>query len=164
MRGGFAGHLNVYRTMAHHPDLLRAWANLREHIVHNNVLGAQSSEVVILRAGHRLNSAYEWAHHVSRARKTGMDDARIETIAHAPEKMSVEDGVLARAVDDLMAHSHLSSETLEALLAQVGKQGVLDVIATVGFYSTLGYILNSFDVPLDEALKAELLDRPLGEA
>jgi len=25
MRDGFAGALNVYRTMAHHPALLKAW-------------------------------------------------------------------------------------------------------------------------------------------
>ncbi len=26
MKTGFAGALNVYRTMAHHPALLKAWA------------------------------------------------------------------------------------------------------------------------------------------
>ncbi len=31
MLPGFAGKLNVYRTMAHHPALLRAWSDLREH-------------------------------------------------------------------------------------------------------------------------------------
>ena len=32
MKSTFADKLNIYRTMAHHPSLLRAWANLREHI------------------------------------------------------------------------------------------------------------------------------------
>ncbi len=40
MRTGFAGALNVYRTMAHHPELLRAWAPLRQHVVKDSALGA----------------------------------------------------------------------------------------------------------------------------
>ena len=67
MAQGFAGRLNVYRTMAHHPALLRAWAPLRGHVVQTSTLGPQISEVVILRTGHRLGAAYEWAHHISRS-------------------------------------------------------------------------------------------------
>jgi 4-carboxymuconolactone decarboxylase len=37
----------------------------------------------------------------------------------------------------------------------------LDVIATVGFYSTLGYILNSFETPLDDNIVREMADQPL---
>ncbi len=61
LRSGFAGQLNVYRTMAHNPALLRAWAPLRQHLVKDSALGPQRSEVVILRTGHRLGSHYEWA-------------------------------------------------------------------------------------------------------
>lgn len=56
MQQSFAGGLNVYRTMAHHPALLRAWANLRQHVVNDTSLGEPRSEVVILRTGVRLNS------------------------------------------------------------------------------------------------------------
>lgn len=33
MRNGFAGTLTSYRTVAHHPALLRAWAPLRQHVI-----------------------------------------------------------------------------------------------------------------------------------
>ena len=62
LRDGFAGQLNVYRTMAHHPALVRAWAPMRQHVVKDTALGLERSEVVILRTGHRMGSAYEWAH------------------------------------------------------------------------------------------------------
>ena len=70
LREGFAGALNVYRTMAHHPALLSAWAPLRQHVVKENALGPALTEVVILRAALRMGSAYEWAHHVSYSRYT----------------------------------------------------------------------------------------------
>jgi len=43
----------------------------------------------------------------------------------------------------------------------VGKEGVLDTIATVGFYSTLGFILNSFNTPLDDNILNEMTNQPL---
>src|SRR5690606_12980353 len=80
MLNGFAGQLNVYRTMAHHPALLRAWASLRQHVVVDNALGAQLSEIVILRTAFRLGSRYEWSHHVVRAGKCGVAKGRIASL------------------------------------------------------------------------------------
>lgn len=153
LREGFAGQLNVYRTMAHHPLLLRAWAPLRQHIVKDTALGLERSEVVILRTGHRLGSAYEWAHHVSRARALGFSDARISAIAAMPEG---EDGLLVRAVDALF-DAHRIPAHLEAELAQtIGREAVFDLIATVGFYFVLGGILQTYDTPVDDAIVREL--------
>jgi 4-carboxymuconolactone decarboxylase len=158
MRTGFAGALNVYRTMAHHPELLRAWAPLRQHVVKDSALGAERSELVILRAAHRMGSHYEWAHHVSRARALGMTDARIAAMRDMPEG---EDGLIARAVDALFDQRRLPAE-LEAELAEaLGRKAVFDLIATVGFYSVLGYILMTYDTPIDAPVAAEMAERPL---
>lgn len=163
MLDGFAGGLNVYRTMAHHPALLRAWARLREHVVHRNALGRERAEVVILRTGLRLGSDYEWSQHVLRAREHGLTDRRIASLRGAPEAMEPEDALLARAVDQLFAESKLSGGTLEDLRLVVGPAGVLDLMTTVGFYSTLGFILNSLDTPLDADAAVALAAEPLQE-
>ncbi|TWC76446.1 alkylhydroperoxidase family enzyme [Rhizobium sp. SJZ105] len=161
LKRGFAGQLNVYRTMAHHPALLGAWAPLRDHVVVRSTLGSQFSEIVILRAGMRLGSSYEWAHHVSRARACGVSDERIASIAGPLETMEPADEVLASAVDDLFARHALSPTSQERLVNLVGVTGMLDLMATVGFYTTLGFILKSFDVPLDSEIAAEMQRDPL---
>lgn len=158
MKSGFAGALNVYRTMAHHPDLLKAWAPLRQHVVKESALGPERSEVVILRAAHRMGSPYEWAHHVSRARVLGMSDARIAAMRGMPEG---EDGLIVRAVDALFDQRRLPSELEAELAARLGRQAVFDLIATVGFYSVLGYILMTYDTPIDVPIVAEMKERPL---
>jgi alkylhydroperoxidase family enzyme len=149
MMSGFAGGLNVYRVMAHHPALLRAWAGLRDHIVHDSVLLPDQREIVILRAGYRLDAAYEWAHHVNRSRALGMDEARITRIAGPAPAMEPMDAVLVNAVDALIDHASLDRPSRAALEQLLGPRGVLDVIATVGFYTTLAFIVKSFDVPID---------------
>lgn len=161
LRNGFAGRLNVYRVMARHPDLLAAWAPLRDHVVRKRAMSDQQSEVVILRTGHNLRAPYEWAHHVSRGRAVGMDDARIASLSGPLDGMATEDRILARAVDELMRNSRLLSGTRDALIGAIGPHGMFDLMATVGFYSVLGFIVNSLDTPIDEDIAAELAARPV---
>ena len=158
MRDGFAGQLNVYRTMAHHPALLRAWAPLRQHLVKDSALGPERSEVVILRVGHRLGSSYEWAHHVSRARALGFPDDRIRAIAGAPQG---EDGLIARAVDALFDLHHLPPALEAELAAAIGRAAVFDLIATFGFYSVLGGVLMTYATPLDADIAEALRRDPI---
>lgn len=162
LREGFAGALNVYRTMAHHPALLRVWAPLRQHIVKDTALGPIRSELVILRAAHRMGSDYEWAHHVSRARALGMPDQRILGMrGENDNRPDGEDGLIAAAVDALFEQRRLPAP-LEAELAQtLGRKAVIDLIATVGFYSVLGYILMTYETPVDAGVAQEMQDHPL---
>lgn len=163
LEADFAGRLNVYRTMAHHPALVRAWKALRQHIVIDTALGRDRSEVVILRAAHNLNSPYEWAHHLSRAGKLGMTDQRIASLRGASTQMTREDSIIATAVDELMETARLAPATLQSQSALVGKHAVLDLFATVGFYTTLAFIANTFETPLDEAVAADILGHPLAD-
>ena len=160
LKDSFATKLNVYRTMAHNPALLNAWAPLRQHVVLDNALGNELSEVAILRTGHRLGSSYEWSQHVHRARACGMSDSRINKVRGPLEGMRKDDATVARAVDELFYEKRLSPHTQQALVDLVGKEGMLDVIATVGFYSTLGYILNSCETPLDDDIAEALQEKP----
>ena len=163
LEDAFAGRLNVYRTMAHHPALVRAWADLRQHIVLDTCLGRVRSEVVILRAAVCLASTYEWSHHIVRARVLGMSDARITALRGPLEGMEADDAVLAKAVDEVTDQARLSQETLQDLTRLVGADGVLDLFATVGFYSTLAFIVNTFQTPLDAAVADDLAAAPLQE-
>lgn len=149
LRGGFAGSLNVYRVMAHHPALLRAWQAYRDHVVVHSTLGRQRSEVVILRTGHRLKAQYEWAHHVVRARDCDMEDARIATLRGPVDGMAAEDALLSGAVDELIDHAKLDGPTLRDASALLGPEGVLDLMATVGLYSTLAFIVKTYQTPVD---------------
>ncbi len=158
LRDGFAGALNVYRTMAHHPALLRAWAPLRQHIVKDTTLGLENSEIVILRTGVRLGSSYEWGHHVSRARALGMEDARIKAVLTTADGT---DALLVRAVDAIIDNQKLPRDLERTLADTFGQEAVFDIIATVGFYTVLGTILMTYDVPLEAKIARESEENPL---
>lgn len=151
LREGFAGRLNIYRVMAHRPELLTAWETLRNHVVLANALPASSLEHVILRTGFRWGSRYEWAHHVARGRAAGLDDDMIARAAAPPPdiKPRTADERLLVAVDQLLDTGRLEEELGVMLVRDFGVAGVLDLLATVGMYTTLAFIANSFDPPID---------------
>ncbi|MFC2967573.1 carboxymuconolactone decarboxylase family protein [Acidimangrovimonas pyrenivorans] len=161
LRAGFAGRLNVYRVMAHHPALLKSWQTFRNHVVRETSLGAARSEVAILRTGVRLEAPYEWAHHVVRGRDAGLSDARIRSLRGPLSGMSAEDAAIARAVDELIDDACLSAGAQAELAALVGVAGVFDVIATVGHYRVLACILKSFGTPIDDDIAAALAAQPI---
>ena len=90
-----------------------------------------------------------------------MSDERIIAMRGMPEG---EDGLIARAVDALFDDRRLSPALEAELAAALGRKAVFDLIATVGFYSVLGYILMTYDTPIDTAVAAEMAERPLAEA
>ena len=161
MADGFASKLNVYRVMAHNPALLCSWANLRNHLVQNSALSKTALEIVILRTGHKHNSRYEWAHHVIRGRDVGLSEERIAACALPANQCPLaDDQTLLIAVDELVDTARLTPQTLENLQQYLGKEGVLDVMALVGMYTTLAFIVNSFNTPIDDDIEQALAERP----
>lgn len=159
LRAGFAGSLNIYRVMAHHPDLLRAWENLRNHVVLCNSLTPRQQEIIILRTGYRWDSVYEWAHHVVRGRAAGLTNREIEA-AREPRPPSDIDADLVRlivAVDQLKDNGRLADPLRLELEQDAGSKKILDLLATVGMYTTLAFIANSFTPPIDADVTAALV-------
>lgn len=158
LRDTFAGRMNVYRVMAHHPALLRAWSSLRAHVVQNSALTPEQREIVILRASVNLDADYEWRMHLLRGLDIGMSQSRIDALRGNPEDLPADDAVLCVAVDELVRETRLEDETVMALANLVDTEGVLDLMATVGFYTTLAMLLKTFNTPLDESALERLAE------
>lgn len=157
MRDGFAGKLNVYRVMAHNPALLRAWATLREHVVTGGALSEQQKEIVILRVGHHWRSPYEWAHHVFRGGRIGLTRERMARAALDPAAWGDaddEDTVLLRATDAMLEGGRLPPALIGQLRGFLTDAAITDMMATIGMYTTLAFLVNSFETPID----ADVLD------
>ncbi len=82
-----------------------------------------------------------------------MDPDRLRAVAGTPEAKRDDDALLARMVDDLLDTGRIAHVRVAAFRALAGKAALLDLIATVGFYTTLGAMLTTFDVPLDAGIE-----------
>ena len=150
--------LNVHSLMAHQPELLRAWWNLRNYTIAGGELGQRHTELLILRVALLLENWYEWASHVQRGLATGLTMAEIERVRTGPDDPAwqPDERELIRAVDELVQDRAITDATLAALREHFSDRQILDAIVTQGAYITLGCMLNTFETPLDDHVAAEL--------
>jgi alkylhydroperoxidase family enzyme len=149
---------NIVCTFAHHPNLARAFLTFNGHLLRATTLTERQREIVILRTAAVCESEYEWVQHLFLGRDAGITDGEIAWIAWGPEA-PVWDPVeanLLRAVDELIGHGEMSKETFGALKDQLDIQQLLDAIFTVGAYQTLAWMLEAFEIKLDDGLLSAL--------
>ena len=152
--------LNIFRTLAHAPDALKAFLGWGTYILRNNALPPREREIVILRTGFNCRSGYEWTQHVRISLRGGMTQTEIDNIKAGPDApgWSAADAALLRACDDLHARQFVSNETWAALKSNFTDKQCMDVVFTCGQYTQVSMMLNTFGVQLDEG---QTLDRDL---
>ena len=144
--------LNIHRMMAHSPELLRQSAPLRNYLVAGSTLTGRQRELLILRTAHLIGSEYEWSHHVVRGQAAGLTPEEIERVKEGARAAgwNMTEKALLRLADEMRAAQEITTSTAAQLHEDMGPAALIDAIFTVGFYLTLGTILKSFNVPIDE--------------
>lgn len=147
------GRLNIFTTLAHHPKLLKRWLVFGGHVLAKSTLDPRDRELVILRAGWRCGSEYEFGQHTVIGAAVGLDDDEIARLAtESLEGWSDRDAVLVRAADDLVLRHGLGDGTWQDLADLMDLQQVLDLIFTVGQYVLVSTALNSLGVVRDDGV------------
>ncbi|MEQ8860049.1 MAG: carboxymuconolactone decarboxylase family protein [Pseudomonadales bacterium] len=146
--------LNIFKTLANHPDLMRRWLVFANHILGKSTLALRERELVILRIGYLCQAGYEWGQHVLIARRGGMTDDEIRSARTGPDTpgLSELDRLLLRATDELHADAHVSDATWQGLSEHLTTQQLMDLVFTVGQYNLVSMALNSFGVQADDGL------------
>jgi alkylhydroperoxidase family enzyme len=147
--------LNIYRTLAAHPKLLKRWGVFGTHVLYKSTLPARERELLILRTGWLCRSEYEWGQHVIIAKGCGVTDEEIERVKEGPEAdgWASLDAALLRAADELHNDAFISDATWQALSERFDTRQLIDVIFAVGQYHIVSMALNSLGVQLDEGVK-----------
>ncbi|MEO9634725.1 MAG: carboxymuconolactone decarboxylase family protein [Parasphingorhabdus sp.] len=146
--------LNIFRTLIKAPRAYKAFMWWGGYILSDhNDLPAREREMIILRTGFNWKAGYEWAQHVRIGKDCGLTDEEIERIKAGPDAAGwtpLEQAML-QATDELTAGGHVSDATWDALGDLTEKQR-MDLIMTVGQYTQVSMMLNSFGVQLDDDL------------
>ncbi len=150
-RFGTGPILNIFRTLAHHPKLMKRWLVFGNHVLAHSTLTPRERELAILRTGWLCRSGYEWGQHVLIARQSGVGDAEIERVAAGPDapEWRESERALLRAVDELRADAFLTDPTWAALSQHFTKEQILDLIFAVGQYQLVSMALNTLGVQPD---------------
>ncbi|MGE0130771.1 MAG: carboxymuconolactone decarboxylase family protein [Blastocatellales bacterium] len=156
---------NIYKTLAHHPELYSRWSGFGRFILNGSRLPARHREMLMLRMGWLCQSEYEWAQHARIATASaGLTDQEIQRIADGPRAAGWTDfeRALLRLVDELRYDAMVGDATWRALRTEYSDQQMMEAVFTAAQYQLVSMALNSLGVQLDAGLRHRLpRDLPL---
>jgi alkylhydroperoxidase family enzyme len=149
--------LNIFRTLAHAPKALTAFLGWGSYILsRRNALSERDRELVILRTGYNCRSGYEWTQHKRIGLDCDLSEAEIERIKAGPDAdgWSDLDRAMLRATDELTGQ-HFVTDATWAALAPLGDKGRMGLVFTVGQYTQVSMILNSFGIQVEKGWEVD---------
>ncbi|HYI44539.1 MAG TPA: carboxymuconolactone decarboxylase family protein [Actinomycetota bacterium] len=145
--------LNIFATLAHHPKLLKRWAQFGGTLLFGGELPPRDRELLILRTAWLCNAEYEWGQHVLIGRGLGLEDGEIERIpAEDISGWSENDRALLAAADELHADTCISDATWKTLAASYNEKQLIEICMVIGQYHLVAFTLNSLGVEPEPGL------------
>lgn len=151
LRGPDGTALNIFGTLANHPDLLRRWMVLAGHVMAKNSLSPRDREILILRTGVRCGSVYEFSQHAQIALDCDMTADEVAALRGEPtaDTWSEHERALIAAADELHDEHRIGDATWATLSSAYDTRQMIDVVFTVGQYTLVSMFLNTAGVELD---------------
>lgn len=147
VRGPFPPLLNS-------PEIAGRVGHLGTYIRYEGVLPGDVRELAIITTAREFDAAFEWAAHEPIAREEGVRDEAIEVVANrgSLDDLTEPEALIVRFGRELFREHEVSDATFDAAKDHFGVQGVTELTATMGFYSMIAAVLNTFEVlPGDDA-------------
>ena len=143
------GDLNIYKTLAWHPDLYNRWSPLGQFILNGSSIQPRHREMAMLRMGWLCQAEYEWAQHARIAKQSaGLKDVDLHAIAEGPgaKTWSVLDAAVLTMVDELRYEAMISDKTWTALRTGYSDQQIMELLFTAAQYQLVSMALNTLGV------------------
>ncbi len=144
-RGRFGG---PFQLLIRAPEICEHASQLGEHLRWGTSLADRLSELAIITTARFWRAQYEWYAHAPLAEKAGIAHTAIEAIrqGHAPSFAKPDEALVHRICTELFTTQRLSDRSFADATETLGEQGLVEIIAIVGYYTLIGNILNAFAV------------------
>jgi len=145
-RGGLIG---PFVPLLRSPELMTRLQKVGEHLRFGTVLSLDILELTILTVAQEWGQEFEWGYHRPLAERAGVPDAVIEALAEGREPTSFTgDQAVAYAVAQQLQRAHrVDEDTFARAVAVFGEDGFVELVATVGYYTTLAMVMNAAQTP-----------------
>ena len=147
-RRGQAG--GPYPVWLYNPELCERAEAFSAYCRFECSLPLRLRELSILLTARFWDAQYSWIAHVDKAVAAGISRDVVDAIAEKREPVfeNADERIFYRFAMELLRDHFVSAATFEAARAQFGNEGVIDIVACIGNFSTLAMVLNAFLVDL----------------
>lgn len=145
-RGGAVG---PFVPLLRSPVLMSRLQAVGEHLRFTSTLDRSLFELTILLVARHWDQQFEWSFHHPLALAAGLPAEVADAVAVDERPTDLADG--PAAVWDLVHELHdehaVSDDTWARAVAVVGEDGVVELVGTVGYYTTLAMVMNAARTP-----------------
>ena len=117
-------------------------------------------EIAITTVGARWRSEFEFWAHSGLALRAGVDPAIIDALATDREPVFTDEDEQAvyRFALALARDGRVDQTVYDTAIDRLGVDSVVDLTQTIGYYTQICFILNTFEVPLPEGVDPVFTD------
>ena len=96
---------------------------------------------------------FEWLAHHQAAVQAGLSDDKVKAIAEGrrPVGMSADEEAVYNFVTELFKSKQVSDDAFVAVKNSVGERGIVDLLASAGFYQIVSMFMNVDRLPMANA-------------
>ncbi|MGY1602923.1 carboxymuconolactone decarboxylase family protein [Geodermatophilus sp. SYSU D00815] len=145
-RGAIIG---PFAPLLRSPELMTRLQKVGEYLRFESPLDRRLFEMTVLWVARWWDQQFEWSYHHPLALAAGLDPAVADAIAENRRPDGMDDAAAAvwGVLDELFGTRTVSDPTWAAAVAQLGEAGVVEVVATAGYYTTLAAVMNVARTP-----------------
>lgn len=137
-------------VMIHVPNAHRWATGLNHYLRDESSLPKKVQELAMLVTARELDCQHIWNAHAASARKAGVPNALVDALRDRKElpTLAADEAAVVHFGREFFRTHRVSRGAFQAALEQFGRQGVVELGLTLGNYSLLALMINSFDSDL----------------
>jgi 4-carboxymuconolactone decarboxylase len=145
--GGLVGPFNAFVTA---PDTGKYLSSLGAKVRFGTSIERRLSEIAIITTGARWRAEFEWWAHARMAVEHGVAQSAVVAIARGedPGFEAADERAVYAAAHEISHTGRLGQDAYAAAHRLLGDAGMVELVATCGYYTLISFLLNAFDVPL----------------
>jgi 4-carboxymuconolactone decarboxylase len=132
-----------FRVYLHSPELAAKLEAVSDYVRWGTGLPPRLTELAIMITARQWSSQWIWRGHYRSAVRGGLDPSVGADIAAGkrPEKMKEDETILYNYAMEMYRDKAVSDATFAAAQKQFGEKGLIDLVASMGYYDTVAMTL-----------------------
>jgi|FLYL01.1.fsa_nt_gi alkylhydroperoxidase family enzyme len=148
------GVLNVFKVMAHSPELMQSWWRMMTVLFTRLELEPRLRELAILRLFQIKKGAYGFAHHVRLGKEAGVTDEQIAQLSKHETSAAFTDleQLVLQYTDACTELSDEAPELAEAVKAALGERQLVELTFCIANWNLMAHLLLPLDIEPEPAI------------
>ena len=159
-RGGVRG---PFGALIRNPKLVDNMQRLGGYIRFGSSLELRVNRVASLLTTRHYGNQYEWATNVPLAQQAGLRQHIIDAIGEGrrPTDMDTDEETAYDFATEALTHKSVCDTTYARAVKQFGENGVIDMLAVIGYYGFLALVMNVTRTAVPDGKPLPLAPMPL---